>query len=60
GVTEAEHGGDLFGFERLEAAVQEWQGDHPQELVDHIARRVREFAGGRIRDDLALLAIRWR
>jgi len=60
GVTEADREGELFGTERVQALAQEWRGKHPQELADALLRAVREFCGGHIRDDLAILAIRRR
>ena len=35
------------------------QGDqHPQDLAEHLIRRIRERGGNRMRDDVAILAIR--
>jgi serine phosphatase RsbU (regulator of sigma subunit) len=60
GVTEA-RGGDtgqeMFGEDRLRAAVAESAGTTPDELVDRLLRLVGEWLGGRDHDDIALLAI---
>ncbi|MBI3944990.1 MAG: SpoIIE family protein phosphatase [Armatimonadetes bacterium] len=60
GIIEAGRHGDLFGLERLQAAVRAWDGTHPQELVDHVMRCVREFCAGQPQDDIALLAMKFR
>lgn len=60
GITEAMREGEMFGTERLKAAVRHWEGTHPQHLVDHVVRSVRGFLGGQPHDDIAVLAIRVR
>ncbi len=60
GVTEA-RGGDtgqeMFGEDRLRAAVADLAGAPPHELVDGLLRLVDEWLAGRDHDDIALLAI---
>ncbi len=60
GVTDAESRGQRYGWERLQACARRWQGDRPQGLVDTILASVREFTGGSLQDDVALLAIKLR
>jgi serine phosphatase RsbU (regulator of sigma subunit)/anti-sigma regulatory factor (Ser/Thr protein kinase) len=57
GVTDAGFGRDRFGIDRLRAALLEHVGRSAQDLVTAIDNRVHEFAGTRIRDDHALVAL---
>jgi serine phosphatase RsbU (regulator of sigma subunit) len=58
GVTNAAHGGELFGRERLEHLVAELAPGKPNRIVSQIYRTVRAFAAGNLQDDCALLAIK--
>lgn len=58
GVTEARRGSELYGEERLEALVSDLRHDSTRELAGHVVADVHEFAGGVLRDDIALLALR--
>ncbi len=61
GVTEAQAlDGDLFGRERLAAALSVWEPDRAlRGLVDDVVTAVRAFEGGaEPSDDLAILAVR--
>jgi serine phosphatase RsbU (regulator of sigma subunit)/anti-sigma regulatory factor (Ser/Thr protein kinase) len=58
GLVEARRGQTLFGESRLTALLQRCYGLEPEQLVESVAGAVDEFAGGRLNDDLALLALR--
>jgi serine phosphatase RsbU (regulator of sigma subunit) len=61
GVTEAVGpGGDAYGDDRLLAALLAHRELRPSAVVRAIADEVREFAGGRLTDDLTLVAARAR
>ena len=60
GVKEAMNAkNEIFGFERLEAAMVEAAGKSPQEIIDHIKRRIDEFVKDAPQhDDLTLVCIK--
>lgn len=62
GLTEAREvaaaGGERFGEERVRAALRAQRGAPPETLVGGLARSAEAFAGGRLADDLCLLAVR--
>lgn len=58
GITEARRGDELFGLERLVAAVSEHPADEAAALADGVLRAVAAFDNGDRRDDVALLALR--
>ncbi|MHB8329386.1 MAG: PP2C family protein-serine/threonine phosphatase, partial [Acidimicrobiales bacterium] len=63
GATEArgadEHGRpDFFGEKRLAEALSAVAGGSAEEIVEGVASAVLAFSGGRLGDDLALLALR--
>jgi phosphoserine phosphatase RsbU/P len=61
GVTEARSpDGEFFGMERLEAAVSTAVRGAPsmQGVIEHILAEVNAFCAGRLRDDIAALAVR--
>ena len=62
GVTEAmDPSGELFGEERLLAALTSRAEQAPSDLVAGVLHDVREFAGtADPSDDIAALACRWR
>jgi serine phosphatase RsbU (regulator of sigma subunit) len=57
GVTEAEGENELFGDDRLLAAVREARADGPQAIVDAVIARVQAFEDGAPTDDLTVLAL---
>jgi serine phosphatase RsbU (regulator of sigma subunit)/DNA-binding NarL/FixJ family response regulator len=57
GLTEARRDGEQFGEERVFARLEGLRGKAPDEMVDCILEDVLGFAGGRLSDDLALLAV---
>jgi sigma-B regulation protein RsbU (phosphoserine phosphatase) len=61
GVTEAANGSEeLFGDERLAAALRATAGGSPDAIVHAVLHAVREFAGLTAQsDDIAALACRW-
>ena len=58
GAVEASNGaGDEFGQERLRAAVERWRDRPLRDSLDRIAAEVQAWCGGRLIDDLTLLAL---
>lgn len=57
GATEARHGKDFFGEQRLEKAVNTLKENAIDELPKLVYRKVMDFSGGVQRDDIALLAV---
>lgn len=58
GVIEARQDGELYGVERLDALLSERRQLSAQALADAVAADAREFAGGELSDDLAVVVIR--
>jgi len=58
GVVEARRDGELYGDERLDALLSERRGLTARELAAAVAEDAREFAGGDLSDDLAVVVIR--
>jgi len=58
GVIEARDGRDLLGEERLLAAVGECAGLTAQGIADRVLHAAERFAGGNLRDDVAILVVR--
>lgn len=58
GLTEARSGDDFFGEERLHKLLATMHGREPREMIDGVLTTVLAFSGGKLRDDLALLAVR--
>ena len=62
GLTEARPGGvetlDLLGPERVGRLVREHAGDDPRELTDALRALAEQHSGGRLADDLCLVALR--
>lgn len=58
GLTEARRDRELFGAERVDAILAEMAGASPAQLVQRLRRAVSQFSGGRLADDLCLLAFR--
>jgi serine phosphatase RsbU (regulator of sigma subunit) len=58
GVTERRHGHDMFGDNRLLAAVRAAAGRGADLIAGHLESDVRRFGTGPSRDDLAVLVIR--
>ncbi len=57
GVPEGRRDGELFGYDRLTAAVSTY-GPDPSALVTGIRVEVLTFQGGTGRDDMAIVAVR--
>jgi serine phosphatase RsbU (regulator of sigma subunit) len=58
GVVEARRDGELYGDDRLEALLVERRELPARELASAVAEDAREFAGGDLSDDLAVVVIR--
>jgi serine phosphatase RsbU (regulator of sigma subunit) len=58
GVVEARRDGELYGDERLDALLGERHGLPARALAAAVAEDAREFAGGDLSDDLAVVVIR--
>ncbi|MEN6521856.1 MAG: GAF domain-containing SpoIIE family protein phosphatase [Armatimonadota bacterium] len=58
GITEASRDGEFLGIDGVIELVRKYQDLRPSRMVEQIHRAVREFAGGRLRDDIVLLAIK--
>src|SRR5579884_3109431 len=58
GVVEARRNGELYGEARLDALLAERRHLSPQALAAAVAESAREFAGGDLADDLAVVVIR--
>jgi serine phosphatase RsbU (regulator of sigma subunit) len=57
GLTEARHDGRLFGSERVEAVVRAMRGRPSVELLARLRDDATAFCGGRLADDLCLVAV---
>jgi sigma-B regulation protein RsbU (phosphoserine phosphatase) len=60
GVVEARRDGELYGDERLDALLAERHELSARALAAAVAEDAREFAGGDLSDDLAVVVIRRR
>ncbi len=58
GLAEARRGDELFGEDRIAQAIKRDPGVAPDVLCKAILDAARDFAGGSIEDDTAILAIR--
>ncbi len=58
GVVEARRGGELYGDERLDALLAARHDLTARALAAAVAEDAREFAGGDLSDDVAVVAIR--
>ena len=57
GLVEARQNGKMYGSDRLEAFLAAADWDSVQGLVDGVVAELHGFTKGRLRDDLALLAV---
>lgn len=61
GITEAHKNPvDLFGLDRLIRLVEEKRSQSMRHLASEICRHALEFTGGEVRDDMAILAVRFQ
>ena len=58
GVVESRRGRDLFGVERLDAVLAAHATRPAQEIAEAVLRACREYAGGDLPDDCAVVVIR--
>jgi serine phosphatase RsbU (regulator of sigma subunit) len=56
--VEARRDGELYGDERLDALLAARHGLPARALAAAVAENAREFAGGDLSDDVAVVAIR--
>ena len=59
GATDARRNGDFLGIEGLEAMFCSVAAGDAHQIVDDIDRGVREYASGFLRDDIALLVLKY-
>ena len=57
GLIEARRGSDFFGEHRLIGALAGEGGTNVQRMVESLVSKVTEYAGGRLADDLAVIAV---
>ena len=57
GVVEARRDGELFGDDRLLEVLDQYDTDVAAGLPSTLFARVREFTGGRLPDDVAIVAL---
>jgi PAS domain S-box-containing protein len=58
GVVEARGNGDLYGEERLVEVLRRTDDGRPERVVRGVIDEVVSFAGGKLSDDVAILAVR--
>jgi serine phosphatase RsbU (regulator of sigma subunit) len=58
GLTEARHGGELYGEDRLFVALADAPERRPRKLMQRVVADVMAYSRGVLRDDLALLVVR--
>jgi serine phosphatase RsbU (regulator of sigma subunit) len=57
GVTEARHGAEMFGPERLEEVLAEHGSRSPSDLLDSIISAVTDWGDGQLGDDTAVIIV---
>ena len=57
GVIESRHGRELFGVERLDDVLARSVGRPAQEIADAVLAACRDFAGGDLADDCAIVVL---
>ena len=58
GLIEARRGTEFFGEDGVAEVLSGGHCDDVQGLVDRLVSRATEFAGGRLQDDVAVMAVR--
>lgn len=58
GLIEARRGRDFFGEQGVAGALEGHDCRDAQAVVDRLVSSVTQFAGGRLQDDLAVIAVR--
>ena len=58
GVVEARREGELFGVARLDALLAERRSLPPTELAEAVLAACRDWTGGELSDDVALVVIK--
>jgi phosphoserine phosphatase RsbU/P len=59
GLTEARRDKELYGENRVFQLLSSFGGERPYDAVGAVIEDVIGYADNRLRDDLALLAVRW-
>lgn len=54
----AQSAAELFGDDRIRAAVEGLRGAEPSRVVEELTREARRFSGGALSDDLCIVALR--
>jgi sigma-B regulation protein RsbU (phosphoserine phosphatase) len=57
GLVESRRGGEIFGFERLAAALAELRHRPAGEIAEALVERSREYGGGQLSDDVAVVVL---
>ena len=58
GLTESRRGKELYGEKRLLSASRSLVAETPQIIADTLLKEASDFAGGKLNDDVAILAVR--
>ncbi len=58
GLTEARHGSELYGEERLISFLSNLTAENPKEVAEALLAEARRFARGRLEDDLVVVVLR--
>jgi serine phosphatase RsbU (regulator of sigma subunit) len=58
GVVESRRRGELYGTDRLDALLAAQRGLAPRELANAVTEDARQYSGGELSDDLAVVVIR--
>ncbi len=59
GVTEARYQGQFFGYNRVQEILHFYGHRSPEFIIRHIYSQVLRFSNGRLRDDVALMLIKY-
>jgi PAS domain S-box-containing protein len=58
GVTEARSDNNLFGIDGVERVLERQAGKDPSTICDELLRAAQEWSKGRLRDDIAIIAVK--
>jgi len=60
GLIESRSGGRLFGTERVVEIIKEMKSSPPKEIITGLIESARTFAGGNLRDDVAIISLTFK